>query len=101
VRLYDHLFAAEYPGSEGRDVLDDLNPNSLETLSGCLLEPSLAGAAAGTRYQFLRQGYFCVDPDSTEGRLVINKTLGLKDTWAKLEKKGRAGRSSPGPGRPP
>jgi len=88
VRLYDHLFKEEFPGSGGRDFLEDLNPDSLETLPGCLVEPSLAAAASGGSFQFLRHGYFCVDPDSTGGRLVFNKTLGLRDTWAKIQKKG-------------
>jgi glutaminyl-tRNA synthetase len=91
VRLYDHLFSAEVPGSGGRDLLDDLNPGSLETLGECIVEPSLAAAAPGGSYQFMRQGYFCVDPDSSEGRLVFNKTVDLKDTWAKLAKKGQTG----------
>jgi len=87
VRLYDHLFTAEFPGSGGRDFLDDLNPDSLETLQGCKAEPSLAAAAAGSSFQFLRHGYFCVDPDSAAGALVFNKSLGLKDTWAKIQQK--------------
>ncbi len=91
LRLYDHLFSAEFPGSAGRNFLDDLNPDSLETLTGCLVEPSLADGEPGSRYQFLRHGYFCVDPDSKEGRLVFNKTIGLRDTWAKIETKGQAG----------
>ena len=87
VRLYDNLFTRESPGEgEGRDFLDDLNPNSLEVVSGAKLEPSLRGAAAGSRYQFERLGYFCVDPDSTAERLVFNRTVGLRDTWAKIEK---------------
>ncbi|HXI03119.1 MAG TPA: glutamine--tRNA ligase/YqeY domain fusion protein [Candidatus Saccharimonadales bacterium] len=90
VRLYDHLFTAEFPGSGGRDFLDDLNPSSLDALTGCFVEPSLGGVGPGSCYQFLRQGYFCVDPDSTPARLVINRTLGLRDSWAKLQKKGKA-----------
>ncbi len=86
VRLYDHLFTKENP-DEGGDFLANLNPNSLEVLSGCKLEPSLAEAAPGARYQFMRQGYFCVDPDSTAGHLVFNRTVSLRDTWAKIEKK--------------
>ena len=76
---------------EGGDYTDVLNPASLETLRGCRVEPSLAGAPAGSRYQFERQGYVCVDPDSTKDRLVINRTVTLRDTWAKIEK-ARAGR---------
>ena len=91
VRLYDHLFTAEDPTDveEGADWKAGLSPNSLETLTGCKVEPSLRGAAAGTRYQFERQGYFCVDPDSSAGRLVFNRTATLKDTWAKIQKKQR------------
>ncbi len=90
VRLYDHLFKEEFPGSGGRDFIGDLNPLSLETLSGCLVEPSLAGAAPGTTWQFLRHGYFCVDPDSNGQRIVFNRTIELRDSWAKLQKKGQA-----------
>ena len=88
VRLYDHLFAKINPEEvdEGGDYTDALNPTSLETLTGCRVEPSLAGAPAGSRYQFERQGYVCVDPDSTDDRLVINRTVTLRDTWAKIEK---------------
>ena len=88
VRLYDHLFARINPEEvdEGRDYTDALNPASLETLTGCRVEPSLAGAPAGSRYQFERQGYVCVDSDSTDDRLVINRTVTLRDTWARIEK---------------
>ena len=77
VRLYDHLFTRINPedAGEGADYKDALNPASLETLAGCRVEPSLRGAPAGSRYQFERQGYFCVDPDSTAGRLVVNRTV--------------------------
>ena len=93
VRLYDHLFATINPEDvdEGGDYTDALNPASLETLRGCRVEPSLAGAPAGSRYQFERQGYVCVDSDSTKDRLVINRTVTLRDTWARIEK-ARAGR---------
>jgi glutaminyl-tRNA synthetase len=84
VRLYDRLFNAEMPGSSDRDFRADLNPASLEVLRDCRIEPSAAGAAPGTRYQFERLGYFCVDPDSREGGLVFNRTVTLKDTWAKI-----------------
>jgi glutaminyl-tRNA synthetase len=87
-RLYDHLFLKEDPNevAEGADFTANLNPTSLETLRGCRVEPSLAGAAVGSRYQFLRHGYFCVDPDSSAGNLVFNRTASLRDTWAKIEK---------------
>ena len=90
VRLYDHLFSTQDADdvAEGADYKSNLNPQSLETLSACQIEPSLAGAKPGTRYQFERQGYFCVDPDSTNDKLVFNRTVTLKDTWAKIEKKG-------------
>ena len=89
VRLYDRLFAKENPNDveEGADFLSNLNPSSLEVLGGCKVEPSLADAATGSRYQFLRNGYFCVDPDSTPGLLVFNRTVTLKDAWAKQAKK--------------
>ena len=88
VRLYDHLFAQIDPDDvdEGDSYLDMLNPRSLETLTGCWVEPSLEGAPVGGRYQFERLGYFCVDPDSTAQRLVVNRTVTLRDTWAKIEK---------------
>jgi glutaminyl-tRNA synthetase len=89
VRIYENLFSKENPSQveEGQDVLDNLNPNSLEVITSAKLEPSLATAAAGGRFQFERLGYFCVDLDSTPGKLVFNRTLPLKDTWAKVEKK--------------
>jgi glutaminyl-tRNA synthetase len=113
VRLYDHLFTKEYPeevettdqyrDSNGAvsspssqtdtiapaDFKRNLNPNSLETLPSCYVEPSLAGVAPGSRYQFERLGYFCVDPDSTPDKLVFNRTVTLRDTWAKIERKQR------------
>jgi glutaminyl-tRNA synthetase len=85
VRLYDRLFNTENPGAKG-DYRADLNPKSLEVLANCWLEPSVANAAPGTRYQFERLGYFCVDADSAD-RLVFNRTVGLKDSWAKIEQK--------------
>jgi glutaminyl-tRNA synthetase len=89
IRLYGNLFAKAdpYDLEEGQDVLDNLNPNSVEILTGAKLEPSLANAKLADRYQFERVGYFCLDPDSTPGSLVFNRTLALKDSWAKLEKK--------------
>jgi glutaminyl-tRNA synthetase len=86
VRLYDRLFNTEVPGSTG-DYRDDLNPGSLEVLRTCKIEPSVAGAPAGTTYQFERLGYFCVDPESTPDALVFNRTVTLKDTWAKIAAK--------------
>jgi glutaminyl-tRNA synthetase len=92
IRLYDKLFtkADPYDLEEGQDVLDNLNPNSLEILTGAKLEPSLANAKLEDRFQFERVGYFCLDPDSTEGNLVFNRTLALKDSWAKIEKRAGA-----------
>jgi glutaminyl-tRNA synthetase len=89
VRIYENLFSTENPADvePGQDVLDNLNPNSLEIIAHAKLEPSLAQAAAGTRYQFERLGYFCVDPDSKPGKPVFNRTVALKDTWARLERK--------------
>jgi glutaminyl-tRNA synthetase len=86
IRLYDKLFLKADPSdvAEGGDVLDGLNPNSLEVLIGAKLEPSLADAKPGVPYQFERVGYFCVDQDSTPGKLVFNRTLSLKDSWAKV-----------------
>ena len=95
VRLYDHLFTKEDPSDvpAGGDWKDNLNPNSLEVLTGCKVEPSLTGAASGTRHQFERNGYFCVDPDSTMDKLVFNRTVALKDTWAKIAKRQAQGAS--------
>ena len=87
VRLYDRLFDRENPGSAG-DYHDDLNPDSLIVRQGCKLEPSVADSAPGTRYQFERLGYFCVDPDSSPGSLVFNRTVTLKDAWARIAEKG-------------
>ena len=86
VRLYDRLFSSESPDAAG-DYLADLNPGSLEVLPASKIEPSVAGAAAGTRYQFERLGYFCVDPDSAGGRLVFNRTVTLKDAWGRIEQR--------------
>jgi glutaminyl-tRNA synthetase len=89
VRIYENLFAKEDPSdvAEGEDVLDNLNPNSMEIITDAKLEPSLANAVAGTRYQFERLGYFCVDSDSKPGKPVFNRTVALKDAWARVEKK--------------
>jgi glutaminyl-tRNA synthetase len=88
VRLYDYLFADPDAGEieEGVDFKSKLNPKSLEVLPSCKVEPGLAGAPPGSRYQFLRLGYFCTDPDSTPDRLVFNRTLTLRDTWARIER---------------
>ncbi len=88
VRLYDHLFSRSDPGAEG-DLLDDLSLKSEEVLQGCLLEPALASVPVGRTVQFERLGYFCPDPDSKPGRPVFNRTLTLKDTWLKLQTKGK------------
>jgi glutaminyl-tRNA synthetase len=89
VRMYDHLFTKPYPDEveEGKDWKTNLNPKSLETLSDCKLEPCLKTTVPGDRFQFERNGYFCVDSDSTAGKLVFNRTVTLKDTWAKIEQK--------------
>ena len=91
VRLYDRLFSVEDPEKvgEGQTFLDHINPASLEVLHGCLAEPSLATAVAPARFQFERIGYFCVDPDSKPDRLVVNRTVSLRDAWAKIEQKQR------------
>jgi len=98
IRIYDKLFSKPNPsdleedshGNPIGDVLDNLNPNSLEVLTSAKLEPSLAQAAPGDHFQFERVGYFCVDKDSTEIRKIFNRTLPLKDSWAKIEKKSSA-----------
>jgi glutaminyl-tRNA synthetase len=91
VRIYETLFTKENPNEvgEGGEFTDNLNPNSVEILTGCKLEPSLAEAAPGSRYQFERLGYFVVDKDSTGEPLVFNRTVSLKDAWAKIEKKSK------------
>jgi glutaminyl-tRNA synthetase len=90
VRLYDNLFTCEDPNEapEGQDFTANLNPNSLEIVTA-KVEPSLRGAPPGNRYQFERLGYFSVDPDTTPDKLVFNRTVGLRDTWAKIEKKSK------------
>ncbi|MDH3962363.1 MAG: glutamine--tRNA ligase/YqeY domain fusion protein [Deltaproteobacteria bacterium] len=95
VRLYDHLFADSNPEevADGIDFQSNINPTSLESLKACKLEPSLAQATPGSRYQFERLGYFSVDTDSSEKNLVCNRTVTLRDTWAKIEKKQQAGGS--------
>jgi len=88
VRLYDHLFTKPDPDDveEGKDFKSSLDPNSLQTLTSCRVEPSLKAAKPQSRYQFERLGYFCVDPDSADGKLVFNRTVSLVDTWAKIQK---------------
>jgi glutaminyl-tRNA synthetase len=88
VRIYENLFTKENPGDveEGQDFTANLNANSLEVIRSAKLEPSLATAAIGSRYQFERLGYFCVDPESKVGKPVFNRTVALKDTWAKKQK---------------
>ena len=90
VRLYDHLFVSENPEEDEEGALDykaKINRNSLEILSTCMIEPSLIGAEPGSRYQFMRQGYFNIDPvDSSEETLVFNRIVSLRDTWAKIQK---------------
>jgi len=89
VRLYAHLFTDPYPGADGRDIFATVNPDSETVMSSCFVEPSLAGLPAGETVQFERLGYFCPDSDSAPEALVFNRTLTLKDTWAKLKKQGR------------
>ena len=88
-RLYDHLFTQAEPGADG-DLVDDLNDDSLTVLTNCRLEPALSDASPGQPIQFERQGYFCLDADSTPTRLVFNRTVGLRDTWAKIQAKAKA-----------
>jgi glutaminyl-tRNA synthetase len=88
VRLYDHLFTKQNPNEvePGKDFTANINPKSLEILTDCQIEPSLKNSKSGDRFQFERKGYFCVDPDSTPEKLVFNRTVSLRDTWAKIEK---------------
>jgi glutaminyl-tRNA synthetase len=88
VRLYDRLFSVEMPGSGEADFLTEINPNSLEIVREAKVEPSLARGRSGERFQFERLGYFAVDPDSQPGAPVFNRTVTLKDTWARIEKRG-------------
>ena len=85
VRVYNHLFTRENPGADG-DVLEDLNPDSLEVLQDCRLEPALADATQGVAVQFERLGYFCLDADSTLEKPVFNRTASLRDEWARIQK---------------
>jgi glutaminyl-tRNA synthetase len=94
VRMYDHLFLEEdpYDVEEGESWLDNVNPSSLEVLTESKLEPTLADLKVGDRYQFMRMGYFCVDPDSTPERPVFNLSVTMRDTWAKIKKRSRKGK---------
>jgi glutaminyl-tRNA synthetase len=87
VRLYDRLFNHENPGAKGRDLSEDLNPDSLTILNNCKLELELKNAIPGQRFQFERNGYFCVDKYSSDDKLIFNRTVTLRDSWAKIEKK--------------
>ncbi|MBN1621888.1 MAG: glutamine--tRNA ligase/YqeY domain fusion protein [Endomicrobiales bacterium] len=91
VRLYDRLFMKDNPEDtqEGKDFRSNLNPNSLEVLKSCKIEPGLEKLKPGDTFQFLRQGYFCVDSDTTDNKLIFNRTISLRDTWAKIEKTGK------------
>lgn len=86
VRLYDRLFQVEHPGANGADLLQSINPDSLKILTGCKAEPSLASAQPEKAYQFEREGYFCLDKAYTQasGKPVFNRTIGLRDSWAKI-----------------
>ena len=86
VRLYDYLIETDENGEVPENFLEAINPDSLEVLAGAMVEPSLRWTAQGTHYQFLREGYFCVDPDTTPEKLVFNRVVGLRDSWAKAKK---------------
>jgi glutaminyl-tRNA synthetase len=90
LRLYDRLFRVEDPSNEEGDFKDYINPDSLRTVSAAYAEPSLRSARFTDRYQFLRKGYFTLDRDSSEEKLIFNRTVTLKDTWAREQKKGGA-----------
>jgi glutaminyl-tRNA synthetase len=92
VRLYDNLFVKEDQNEveEGQDFTANLNPDSLQVLRDCQIEPSVREAEPGTKFQFERLGYYCLDRDSAE-KLVFNRTIGLRDTWAKIEKRASSG----------
>lgn len=93
VRLYDHLFMKANPDDveEGKDFTSNINPNSLEIITPCFVEPNLKKSKPGDRFQFERLGYFCVDPDSTDSKLVFNRTVPLRDTWARIQKRQKKG----------
>ena len=86
IRTYDRLFSVEAPDSEEGDFKDYLNPNSIEVIKEAYIEPYLANADKNSRYQFIRKGYYCVDKESTSDHLIFNRTVGLKDAWAKGNK---------------
>jgi len=86
VRLYDRLFTLPYPLDEDGQFLDYLNSDSLEVLTSCRIETSVVAAQPWSHFQFLRKGYFCVDPDSARGSLIFNRTASLRDTWAKIRR---------------
>jgi len=88
VNLYDRLFKVENPQAEEGDFKDYLNPDSLKVIENAMAEPDLAKATLADKYQFIRLGYFCLDKDSTADKLIFNRTVTLKDSWAKEEKKG-------------
>jgi glutaminyl-tRNA synthetase len=92
VRLYEDLFTKEDPdeAAEGQDFKSNMNPNSLELLTTCFVEPSLKDVKPLSRYQFERLGYFCVDPESTSEKLVFNRTVSLRDEWARIQQKSRS-----------
>ena len=87
VMLYDRLFNVENPSDESKvgSFIDNLNPDSVEILKGCKLEANLADVVPGDKFQFMRLGYFCVDTDSTPDNIIINRTVALKDSWAKIK----------------
>ena len=88
VRLYDRLFTIEDPaGQKDKDFKEFLNPDSLEVLKGCKTDPAIKNLKTLDRFQFERIGYFCIDSDTTKNKIVINKTIGLRDTWAKIQEK--------------
>ena len=87
VRLYDHLFSSDEPGAGSGDFLEDLNPDSLTVIKDAMLEPSLGEKEPGEKTQFLRKGYFSMDIDSAPGKPVYNRVVGLRDSWAKMQKK--------------
>ena len=91
VRIYEYLFSDPDPENvpEGQDYTTNLNPESLVVYKSCKVEPSVADSTPGYRMQFERQGYFCVDPDSKPGKLVFNRTVGLRDSWAKVQQKSK------------
>ena len=100
-RLYDRLFNVENPYDvpEGQDYTASLSPNSLTVLNSVQLEPSVLDLEVGQTVQFERKGYFCLDPDSAGGRLVFNRTITLRDTWARMQARGQKGKESRGKGR--